>query len=129
MPALIRALRLGEKAAKANFDWDELSGVWAKVNEEFSELKTEFDSIPEEIKDLEPKLKQRLSHELGDLLFSICQLSRWLGLSAEDSLRECCEHFTERFVKMEELSSRPITELSENELDELWNKAKAILAK
>ncbi len=120
LPALIRAQRLGEKAAKVSFDWENVEGVWAKVAEELHELSQEVFSQ----KAIESERKTALMHEMGDVLFSLCQLSRWLGISAEDALRECCARFTDRFRRMEQSATRPFSDHSANELEELWQQAK-----
>ncbi|MCB0323880.1 MAG: nucleoside triphosphate pyrophosphohydrolase [Bdellovibrionales bacterium] len=134
LPALLRVQRIGEKAAKANFDWDGIAGVMAKVHEEFAELEAEILQIPEQLREagshplaanaLSEPLKLRLEHELGDVLFSICQLARWLGISAEDSLRAGATRFLSRFKMLEGLAAQPLSELSEQELDALWEQAK-----
>lgn len=139
VPALLRAQRLGEKAARVHFDWDSFQGVLAKVKEELSELETELARHPGLLSaEQEPEqahamigVKQRgeLEHELGDLLFSLCQLARWSGVNAEDSLRNCAERFITRFREMELSVTQPLRELSEDELDKAWEQAKASLRK
>lgn len=119
LPALNQAQRLGEKAAKFNFDWDSIDGVWAKVEEELLELKAEID-LPEGM----VGRKERIFHELGDLLFAATQLGRWLGVHSEDALRAGCRRFTERFNKVEKLAEKPLTEHSTEELEALWQQAK-----
>lgn len=137
LPALLRAQRLGEKAAKAKFDWKSVVGVWKKVEEEMTELQGELNPFlslekdaPERGSSAYPPAfftqEQRacLEHELGDVLFSLCQLSRFLGLSAEGSLRACCERFIARFQEMERAADGPLQDLSEDELEKLWDNAK-----
>jgi MazG family protein len=131
IPALLRAQRIGEKAAKVNFDWSSVEGVIGKVKEELAEL----EEVIAERK--QPGLnnrhhppaskdeRARLEHELGDLLFSLCQLARWLGINAEDSLRSCAERFIRRFRTMESSVGKNLSVLSEDELEEAWQSAKA----
>src|SRR5262249_23727800 len=130
MPALGRAQRLGEKAAKVGFDWRELHGVWEKVEEELSELEEE---LPGNLQQTAPKLKDetkaRITHELGDLLFALPQCARWTGISAEDALRESCERFTDRFSEMERRAGEPLSILPDEKLEELWQNAKRALRK
>lgn len=133
MPALIRAQRLGEKAAHAHFDWRQAAGVWEKLREEFGEVEIEIETVRQEISvDGKPQIpteaKERLKAEIGDLLFAACQLSRWLGISAEDALRSAADRFTDRFQIMEQQTSRPLAELTEDELEDLWQSAKRALA-
>ncbi len=133
LPALLRAQRLGEKAAKVSFDWKSIKGVVDKVLEELGELQDELKSdsaVGTATKPLTAKQRQTaIEHELGDLLFSLCQLARWLGLSAEDALRGCSKRFIERFNEMETAIGRPLSELSEDELEAEWQKAKRRLKK
>ncbi len=117
LPALVRAQRIGQKAAKFNFDWKEPKDVLAKVEEELEELKVE-------LKDFKNTNKERVASELGDILFALAQLGRWVDTHSEDALRACCDRFTERFNLVEKSLTRPMPEYSVEELEELWQKAK-----
>lgn len=129
LPALMRAQRVGEKAAKVHFDGRSLAAVVEQVRAVFAQLeeraRTAADgSAPAEVAGgLPDELRARLAHQLGELLFSLCQLARWLGVSAEDSLRACTRQFVERFRRMEQQSPRPLDELSDAELQAAWQKA------
>ena len=127
MPALLRAQRLGEKAAKVSFDWSEIVGVRAKVAEELAELDVEIASYVAASE--RSAARPRVEEELGDLLFSVCQLARWLGVNAEESLRSASGRFVSRFERMESLAERPMSELSSAEMEALWERAKALLSK
>jgi MazG family protein len=115
LPALLRAQRLGEKAAGVGFDWARVDAVLAKVQEEIGELRAELaDPV-------------RRKAELGDLLFSLAQLARHLEADAEDSLRAACGRFVTRFHHVEAaLRARGIEPgaASAEELDRLWEEAK-----
>jgi MazG family protein len=135
LPALLRAQRLGEKAARVHFDWDSLAAVLGKVRAEFAELEQELGAAvddhpevtapPAGARGLPEGVRRRLEHELGDLVFSLCQLARWLGLSAEDSLRACTTRFVDRFRHMEERQApRSLQELSREEREAAWRRAK-----
>lgn len=132
LPSLLRSQRLGEKAARVHFDWDSINSVLGKVHEEFGELQAEIsDELlhakgqPNEVsKQISKENQLRLEHELGDLLFSLCQLARWLGVSAEDSLRNCDNRFLQRFRKMESAAAGKLNELHEDALEDLWQAAK-----
>lgn len=138
LPALLRAQRLGDKAAKVHFDWSSLKGVFAKVKEELDELEQEIVAIdaviatstsPGQTGSAIPAVaKAKLEHELGDVLFSLCQLARWLGTSAEDALRLCAERFISRFRTMENEVGTPLSELDESALEAAWQSAKSSLA-
>jgi MazG family protein len=135
LPALLRAQRQGEKVSKVGFDWTSLRGVVDKVREEFAELEKELqlmaDACPPAAAAAEPgpgevpdPVRGRLEHELGDVLFSVCQLARWLGVSAEDSLRDCTRRFTERFRRMEQQAPQPLRELTATQIQRQWQQTK-----
>jgi uncharacterized protein YabN with tetrapyrrole methylase and pyrophosphatase domain len=114
LPALARAQEIGDRAARTGFDWPDVDGVLDKVGEEVAELRAMED----------PEAQAR---ELGDLLFSLVQVARWLGVDAEAALRGTCDRFVERYAWMErearargvDLEALPLVEL-----DALWEKAK-----
>ncbi len=91
LPALLRAHRLSERAAKTGFDWPDRQGIWEKVLEEVEELEGAMNSGDEET----------VKEEMGDLLFSMVNLSRHWGMNAEDLLRAANRKFVRRFEEME----------------------------
>jgi len=118
MPALLRSYRVQEKAAGVGFDWDDAEGVWEKVLEELEELKS-------------AETKAQKEDELGDLLFSIVNYSRFLKASPEDALRKSTDKFMARFLKVEEwvaASGKSWQAHSFEELDAFWNRAKREIA-
>ena len=117
MPALAEAAKLGTKARKAGFDWPEWRDLLPKVVEETAELEAEAASD-------DPARKPAVEAELGDLLFTVVNLGRHLGVDAEMALRGCNRRFRERFRAMEQASERPLEELAPAELEELWAAAK-----
>ncbi len=121
LPALAEAVKLGSKAAKAGFDWANWHDLLPKLAEETAELQAEAESQ-------DPERKPAVEAELGDLLFTVVNLGRHLGVDAEMALRGCNLRFRERFREMELASSRPLEELSPPELEELWSAAKRKLA-
>lgn len=125
MPALLRAQRLGDKATRVNFDWDSIDGVFDKVNEEKTELEIEIKKLKDPDK-ISAEEKGKLEHELGDLLFSACQLARWLDINAENALRACNERFIDRFSKVEKIIGENLGKASVDELEAAWQKAKAL---
>jgi MazG family protein len=122
MPALAEAAKLGAKARKSGFDWPEWCDLLPKLAEETAELEAEAASG-------DPVRKPAVEAELGDLLFTVVNLGRHLGVDAEMALRGCNLRFRERFRAMELASERPLEELSAAELEELWAAAKQKLAK
>ena len=114
LPALVQAQEYQKRAARVGFDWHAIQGVLDKVSEEIEELR------------LAPHQAQR-NAEFGDLLFALVNLARWFNLDAESSLREANGRFRRRFVKIEQAArrqGRELTDLSLEEMDALWEKAK-----
>jgi len=121
LPALAEAAKLGARAQKSGFDWPSWRDLLPKLAEETAELEVEASSP-------DPARKPAVEAELGDLLFTVVNLRRHLGVDAEMALRGCNLRFRERFREMELAAERPLEELSGPELEELWTRAKAKLA-
>jgi len=120
-PAMNRAYQLQKKASSVGFDWDDLSAVVAKLDEEILELKDE----------IKPNNQQRIGEELGDVLFSCINLARHLEINPESSLRQTNKRFYERFNYIEQHlkgQGLRVETCSLAELDELWNRAKKALS-
>lgn len=120
IPALLRAYRIQERAGKVGFDWPkgDLIPVLAKVDEELCELK-------ENIKN--GAGQEYIEEELGDLFFAVANLSRHLKADPEITLHKACVKFTERFRFVEkevEISGKPWSDFTLDELDGFWKKAK-----
>lgn len=117
LPALLKAHRLGEKTSRVGFDWSDAEGILDKVEEEAHELHEARRSGS----------KKDIDHEYGDLLFTLANLGRFLGLDSEGALRRATNRFVERFTYMEKEAKRmkrELQSLSPEELDELWEKSK-----
>jgi len=121
MPALAEAAKLGAKAQKSGFDWPDWRDLLPKLAEETAELEAEASSN-------DPARKPAVEAELGDLLFTVVNLGRHLGVDAEMALRGCNLRFRQRFRQMELASVRPLEELAPDELEALWVEAKRRLA-
>jgi MazG family protein len=121
LPALAEATKLGAKAQKAGFDWPSWRDLLPKLAEETAELEAEAASA-------DPARKPFVEAELGDLLFTVVNLGRHLGVDAEMALRGCNRRFRERFKQMERVAARPLEEMAPAELEELWAGAKRALA-
>ena len=117
LPSLVRAQRLQEKASYVGFEWEKIEEVWDKVHEEILELK-----------EAESKgTHNHIEEEIGDVLFSIVNLSRFLKISSEDALRRTNNKFISRFKKIEqELKRRnqSIEEATLSEMDAIWEAVK-----
>jgi XTP/dITP diphosphohydrolase/ATP diphosphatase len=122
VPALSEAAKLGAKAQKAGFDWQSWRDLLPKVAEEVAELEVEAASD-------DPSRKAHIEAELGDLLFTVVNLGRHLGVDAEMALRGCNLRFRQRFHEMELASTKPLEELRPAELEALWTEAKKKLGR
>ena len=117
LPALVRAQRLQEKASYAGFDWKKIDGAWGKLDEELNELKHAQKSG--EIEDIK--------EEIGDVIFSVVNLSRFFNVAAEDTLRKANRKFIKRFKKIEQKlkeEGKKIENLTLEEMDKFWEQAK-----
>lgn len=123
-PALMRAYRISVKAAREGFDWADLSGVMDKVEEELDELKDAFSG------DFEPGgRRQAVQLEFGDLLFTMVNVARFLGINPEAALMESTDKFERRFRHMERVikdSHRKMVDVDSKEKDAIWEGAKVI---
>lgn len=115
MPALLRAYRVGEKASNAGFDWPDLQGPSAKVEEEWGEFQEALASGE----------KDRAQEELGDLLFAVVNVARKLKIEPELALRGTIERFSARFRHVEQNLAKPLAEATLEEMDVLWEEAKS----
>ena len=117
LPSLIKAYRIQDKARNVGFDWEKKEDVWAKVHEELKELEVELDRED----------KERSEAELGDFLFAVINAARLYHLNPDNALERTNQKFILRFNYIEEHSikaGRPLTEMTLEEMDALWNEAK-----
>jgi XTP/dITP diphosphohydrolase len=121
LPALVKAMRLQEKARQVGFEWENREQVWVKVEEEIGELKKEVE-FPEPGEGTD-----RIEEEFGDVLFSLVNYARFLHIDAENALERTNKKFIKRFTSMEEkamLQGRDLSKLTLHEMDEIWNTLK-----
>lgn len=117
LPALVKAIRLQEKSKQVGFEWDNTQQVWHKVEEELAELQVAIESNDQD----------SMEDELGDVLFSIVNLARFLHVDAENALERTNKKFTNRFVHMELEAAREnkyLHDMTLEQMDALWNKIK-----
>ena len=122
LPALIKAMRIQDKARGVGFDWEMKEQVWEKVEEEMQEFKNEFNVTSTGTIDT-----TKATAEFGDLLFSLVNYSRFLNIDAEEALERTNKKFIKRFQFLETESAKDGKQLGEMtlaEMDEYWNKAK-----
>jgi MazG family protein len=138
IPALMEAYKLSSRAAHVGFDWPEIEGLFAKLEEETVELREELKAAP--VKgpsgkgiagsgkpQVAPELRERLEDEVGDLFFVLVNIARYLSLDPESALRKTNRKFKRRFQWMEERlrdSGRAPQQASMDELETLWQQAK-----
>jgi MazG family protein len=139
MPALLEAHKLSSRAAHVGFDWPEIEGLFAKLEEETEELRAELKNLP--VKggsvgrgvagsgkpQVPSELRERLEDEVGDLFFVLVNIARYLSLDPESALKKTNRKFKRRFQWMEErlrASGRGPAQASVDELEELWQQAK-----
>ncbi|WP_148867700.1 nucleoside triphosphate pyrophosphohydrolase [Thermosediminibacter litoriperuensis] len=116
-PALMRAYKVQEKAARVGFDWENVEGALEKVYEELKELKEVYKS----------NNSDKIREEIGDLLFAVVNVARFLSVNPELALREATRKFIRRFKYVEEAASKidkNLQEMSLEDMDRLWNEGK-----
>lgn len=118
LPAMIKAQRIQEKVRAVGFDWDNQSQVWDKVNEELAEFKSEMDKN---------ESFDKKEDEFGDILFSLINYARFVGINPEDALEKTNRKFIKRFQYLEQASKnagKSLGEMTLQEMDVYWNEAK-----
>ena len=119
LPALVKAYRVGEKAASAGFDWENRSQVWDKVREELGEVESE----------MKQGRKAQIEEEFGDLFFALVNAARLYGVDPEQALEKTNRKFIRRFHHIEERAEemgKSLTEMSLAEMDSYWEEAKRL---
>lgn len=117
LPAMVKAVRIQEKARGVGFDWDDREQVWEKVQEELEELKVEVQAGD----------KEKTEQEFGDLLFSLINYSRFVEVNPEDALERTNKKFIHRFQQMEAVlkeEGKDLSEMTLPEMDVYWEQAK-----
>lgn len=118
LPSIVKAHRIQDKARNVGFDWEERTQVWDKVQEEFNELKAEIDRMDAD----------RMEAEFGDLFFSLINAARLYKINPDNALERTNQKFIRRFNYLEQATiqkGRSLKEMSLEEMDRLWNEAKA----
>lgn len=118
LPPLMAGIKISQKAAAAGFEWENVDGVWQKFHEELAEFQQAIAS--------ESKANQEA--ELGDLLFTLINLARWHDLDPAEALQGTNRRFIQRFAQVEAGCDRPLSTYTLDELETLWQQAKANLA-
>lgn len=119
MPAIVKAMRIQEKARGAGFDWENKEQVWDKVNEELQEFNVEVNGGN----------TARIEQEFGDLMFSLINYSRFINVNPEEALERTNKKFIKRFRYLEKAATaagRKLCEMTLEEMEVYWNEAKSI---
>ncbi len=122
LPALVKAIRIQEKARGAGFDWEKREQVWEKVKEEMEEFHEEYDAYRQD-----EEKKGKVMNEFGDLLFSLVNYARFISIDPEEALERTNKKFIKRFQYMENETmkeGKKLTDMTLEEMDEYWNRAK-----
>ena len=114
LPALIKALRMQEKTKQVGFEWETTEQVWEKVNEELNEL--------QEV--VQTNEKEKIEDEFGDVMFALVNYARFLDIDPEAALERTNRKFKRRFEYIEQQAPKSLDEMTLEEMDDLWNKAK-----
>lgn len=124
LPALVKAMRIQEKARGAGFDWEEKEQVWEKVEEEMQEFKAEFNVVEKSAIDTE-----KAEAEFGDLLFSLVNYARFVNINVESALERTNKKFIKRFQHIESRAKeqgKTLQDMTQAEMDVYWEEAKRL---
>ena len=122
LPSLVKASRIQDKVAGVGFDWERPEQVWEKVQEELEELRSEVESSN----------RDAMEAEFGDVLFSMVNYARFLGINPEDALERTNKKFIRRFQYLENKAGemgKPLKDMSLGEMDVYWEEAKTVFSK
>lgn len=126
LPALVKAMRIQEKARGAGFDWEEKAQVWEKVKEEMGEFEAEFNTLSVQSATVD---MEKAEGEFGDLLFSLVNYARFIDINPETALERTNKKFIKRFSYLEEQAKKDGKQLKDMtlaEMDVYWEKAKSV---
>lgn len=118
LPPLMAGMKISKKAAGAGFEWENIAGVWSKFEEELAEFREA----------LSTEDREHQQAELGDLLFTIINVARWYDLDPFEALQGTNRRFIKRLKIMEQVALRPLSDYELEELESLWQQAKAQLS-
>ena len=114
LPSLVKAYRMQEKTAQVGFEWQNKEDVWAKVEEEIGEFKSVANTGNVD----------HIEDEFGDIMFSLVNYARYVGINPDGALERCNRKFKSRFEYIEANSTKPLSEMTLDEMDRLWEEAK-----
>nr|MBP9745050.1 nucleoside triphosphate pyrophosphohydrolase [Saprospiraceae bacterium] len=117
LPAMVKAYRMQEKTKQVGFEWKHADQVWDKVEEEIEELKSSLQ---------DPDNQDHIEEEFGDVLFALINYGRFIGVEAETALERVNKKFKFRFEYIEQQATKPLSDMTLDEMNMLWNQAKKL---
>ena len=117
LPAMVKAYRMQEKTKQVGFEWKHAYQVWDKVEEEIEELKSSLQ---------DPDNQDHIEEEFGDVLFALINYGRFIGVEAETALERVNKKFKFRFEYIEQQATKPLSDMTLDEMNMLWNQAKKL---
>ncbi|MEM6726609.1 MAG: nucleoside triphosphate pyrophosphohydrolase [Bacteroidota bacterium] len=117
LPAMVKAYRMQEKTAQVGFEWENTPQVWEKVKEEIAEFEETLEN---------PSAKAKREEEFGDVLFALINYARFQDIDPETALEKTNRKFKSRFEFIESQADKPLKEMTLEEMDKLWDKAKSL---
>ncbi|MBK7608227.1 MAG: nucleoside triphosphate pyrophosphohydrolase [Saprospiraceae bacterium] len=117
LPAMVKAYRMQEKTKQVGFEWEHADQVWDKVEEEIEELKSSLQ---------DPDNQDHIEEEFGDVLFALINYGRFIGVEAETALERVNKKFKFRFEYIEQQATKPLSDMTLDEMNMLWNQAKKL---
>lgn len=117
LPSMVKAYRIQEKVKQVGFEWEDIEEVWDKVEEELGELQVTID---------DRESSERIADEFGDVVFALINYARYLKIDPEAALEKTNKKFIRRFQYIEKYATKPLMDLSLDEMDLLWDKAKSL---
>ncbi len=117
LPAMVKAYRMQDKTRQVGFEWEHASQVWEKVEEEISELKESLSQADDQA---------HIEEEFGDVLFALINYGRFIGVEAETALEKVNKKFKFRFQYIEQMAGRPLSDMTLDEMNALWDQAKSL---
>jgi len=117
LPAMVKAYRMQDKTKQVGFEWENEHQVWDKVEEEIGEFKAVLNTSRDQ---------EKMEDEFGDILFSLVNYARYIGIDPELALEKVNKKFKARFEYIEEHADKALTDMDLSEMDALWNEAKAL---
>ncbi len=126
LPALLKALKISQKAVSYGFEWENIDQIWQQLFSEIDEFKAELAEFKNTKRANNSKAHKKMEMELGDILFTIVNIARYNNIDPEEALHLMCDKFIRRFTAMEKLANINLKDLTIDQWNDLWQKAKSV---